>query len=148
MKQKDLEGRKVKVYKMERCPEKDPGPQYKRVLDYTGTFLRFGEGYEEFEGGPGNYAAGVILLSNGRIECPNIEMVEFDEIETMQPDDELPKSGIRWEIDLNQNDECSNCPFAERHPPFMCRVKHRMDMAQRYPCPLLTRSVLVIKKDE
>lgn len=44
---------------------------------YEGTFHQWGNCYEEFESGPGNYTAAVIELPDGTIEMPLATNVKF-----------------------------------------------------------------------
>ena len=46
-----------------------------------GLFHEFGNDYEEFESGAGNYTTAIIELKNGYIITPHISMVDFTKAE-------------------------------------------------------------------
>jgi hypothetical protein len=68
--------RNVEVYCWK--TETDKGRSYnKKVFSFNAKFHQFGVGYEEFEGGPGNYSTAIVELEDGSIQNVDVEMVEF-----------------------------------------------------------------------
>ena len=64
--------KKVKVYQY-----KSENGHLKKKFIYNAVFHAFGVGYEEFEGGPGNYSTAIVELENGELENVSVEMVKF-----------------------------------------------------------------------
>jgi len=60
---------------------KDP---YQRVTvsrpgqpPWTGEFIQWGNDYEEFEAGPGNFTVAIVRTDGGQIEMPRADWVKF-----------------------------------------------------------------------
>lgn len=61
--------------------EKHPSGVYKNPLikleKNVGLFHKFGNDYEEFENGPGNFSIAIIELLNGEIVSVPVELIQF-----------------------------------------------------------------------
>ncbi len=66
--------RQVRVFKWERGPD---GLHSERIFDTCGIFHRWGQDYEEFESGPGNFSTAIVELSDGKVKNVPVEMIEF-----------------------------------------------------------------------
>lgn len=69
--------RKVQVFKYEQRKCEDNCVRSFRVEDFIGTFHQFGVGYEELDGGVGNFTTMVIERDDGTITDPPLQMCQF-----------------------------------------------------------------------
>ncbi len=69
--------RPVTVFKWNR--EKVSSGRYEKVKDCEGVFHRWGENYEEFENGPGNYSVAIVELPNGEVITPSADLIKFED---------------------------------------------------------------------
>ncbi len=51
--------------------------QERREIDYKASFQAWGQDYEEFESGPGNYSVAIVVDGNGNTHTPWVRLVSF-----------------------------------------------------------------------
>lgn len=77
--------RKAKIFEWKRAVDKD-GKEKRNELDQiynekvktgVGLFHQWGNGYEEFETGPGNFSTAIIEMEDGTIKNVPCDMIQF-----------------------------------------------------------------------
>ena len=66
--------RKVHVFKQVRRAD---GLGFDRTFETTGEFHQWGQDYEEFETGPGNFSTAIVELPDGTVQNVPVEMIAF-----------------------------------------------------------------------
>lgn len=68
------EKRKVNVY--EYCREEKNSPRVKKWIG-PGVFHQFGNDFEEFENGPGNFATAIVEMPDGSVKNISLDLIIF-----------------------------------------------------------------------
>ena len=51
-----------------------------KILSCVGLFHGFSVDFEEFEGGPGNFACALVELPNGEVITPPADLIQFTDV--------------------------------------------------------------------
>lgn len=70
-------GRKVNCRKIEYVVDSTTFIRTKIESTVVGTFLGWGNDYEEFESGPGNYTVAIVEMPNGNVETFHPTHIQF-----------------------------------------------------------------------